>query len=123
MNNKTPLYKVKDLGFTTKLEDMENIMSVHEDSEFDLLRPNMNETIYFDLDPSMFIAYRLDHPLHWPTISYRLYGTVRLAWLLMKINNVKTEDCFKRVRPGEVILAIGSDSIQTVVNRILELAR
>ena len=118
---KTQLYRVKNLGFTNKVEDLENIFAVHKDKEFDILKPNLNETVYFDLDPGLIIPYRLDHPLHWPTISYRLFKTVRLAWFLMKLNNVKADQCFDRVPPGTVILAVSEQTAKDIISRVLDL--
>ena len=58
--------------------------------------------------------------MHWPLISYMLYGSTRFAWLLLKINNVSTADVFKIKRNGEVIKYLNKDRLPGIVQVINE---
>jgi len=49
--------------------------------------------------------------MFWPLISYNLYKTTRLAWVLMKINNVQVEDMFKPILAGKTVAYISKDTI------------
>jgi hypothetical protein len=56
---------------------------------------DINKTIYINVNPNSLPDYVCDSPMHWTTISYKLYSTTRLAWLLQKLNRVDAVDIFK----------------------------
>ena len=108
-----------DKDFQTLVDDLENIFSVHEDKDLGVPIPNLNETAYLNLNEGLKI-FITDHPLHWSIISYRLYGTVRLTWLLLKLNNVKPDSCFKRVPPATPVIYLDVPYVQYVLNAMTE---
>ena len=113
------LPNVRDLGFDLTAADLETTFEVHSD-EFGHYVPNINQTLY--IDPGLSLsAYVPDHPLHWTTLSYRLYGTTRLAWLLLKLNNVKADRVFDRVIPGRPIFCVDRDVAGQIVTMMGEI--
>ena len=93
-----------------KITDMENFFSVFEDKRGNYVY-NLNETIYVDA-PDSLREYRCPHTMHWPLISYKIYGTTRMAWLLLKLNNVSFRDTFKAKMPGDTVKYVDKDSLK-----------
>lgn len=56
--------------------------------------------------------------MHWPLISYSIYGTTRFAWLLMKLNGVKAEDTFMPKYPSDKVKYISKDSLPQIVKTV-----
>ena len=99
-----------------KITDLEHFFTVHEDNG--KYKYNLNETLYIDAPDAECSHYVLKHDLFWTTISYNIYGTTRLAWLLMKLNNVKAKDMFAIVRAGQSVKYIKKDTVQSVIDTI-----
>lgn len=99
-----------------KITDLEHFFTVHEDNG--KYKYNLNETLYIDAPDTEYSHYVLKHDLFWTTISYNIYGTTRLAWLLMKLNNVKAKDMFAIVRAGQSVKYIKKDAVQSVIDTI-----
>lgn len=56
--------------------------------------------------------------MHWPLISYKIYNSTRLAWLLWKVNNVSMIDTFKAKQPGDIIYYLPQDLVKSIVSDI-----
>lgn len=51
---------------------------------------NLNSTFYLiDIPDTVCKWYICPTDMHWPSISYKVYGSTRLVWFLMKLNEVK----------------------------------
>lgn len=84
-----------------KITDFENYLNIYEKNR--KYYYNLNNSIYFDVDTSRLETYTVTSNAFWPLISYKIYHTTRLAWLLCKINNVSTKDIFKQKHPGDKV--------------------
>jgi len=100
-----------------KITDLENMFDVYRKPNGDYSY-NLNETVYVDIDDSQLLEYVCDCRMHWPLASYKIYGTTRLAWLLMKINGVQAMDMFKALSPPDVIKYVDKDCLQVIVKGI-----
>ena len=98
-----------------KITDLENMLSLFVDKRNRLMF-NLNETMYIDADDDALMTYVCKHPLHWTTLSYNIYGTTRLAWLLCKVNNVKCKDIFKPKMPGDEVKYLPTSYIDNIVS-------
>ena len=76
-----------------KITDLENMLHIYQDSKQNNYY-NLNSTIYINVPPEYLNLYTCDCDSTWFLLSYKLYGTTRLAWLLMKLNKVKAKDVF-----------------------------
>ena len=56
--------------------------------------------------------------MHWPLISYVIYGTTRLAWLLMKLNGVGPEQAFMPKRAADPVKYIGKEQLPQIIKAI-----
>ena len=110
-------YDILDRPNFFKITDLENFFKVSVDKNNAYVF-NLNETLVFDVDKSRLTAFVCDQYMHWPLLSYKIYGTTRLAWLLMKINKVSANDMFKIKNPGDIIYAISNELITDIVNTI-----
>ena len=111
--------KISDLDDSSttsylKITDFENFFDVHEDKNQKYFY-NLNSNLYFDVDKYLLPVYICDHPSHWPLISYKLYGTTRLTWLLWKINDVGPADIFKTKQPGDRIYYLEKQYAESIV--------
>lgn len=106
-----------------KITDLENWFNVHVDKRDNTVF-DLNRTIYINVDPSALPDFICDHEMHWPLISYKIYGTTRLAWLLWKINRVEADSIFIAKLPGEKVKYLPKqyvDSITADLNDFDEL--
>ena len=51
-------------------------------------------------------------------MSYIIYGTTRLAWLLMKLNKVKAADVFAQLKAGTTVKYLTKDIVQKIIETI-----
>lgn len=95
----------------TKITDLESMFDIYLDERGNYVF-NLNETVYFmdgiDRLPTYVSTYRQ----YWTTLSYNIYGTTRLAWLLMKVNDVTADNVFRPIENGESIRYVPSERIQ-----------
>ena len=84
------------LGLELSKYDFANFFKVVNKGEKSYF--NICTTINFDnvdkMPSSICSLYEVSAGETWTTISYKVFGTIRLWWLLCKFNNVK--DPFKR---------------------------
>jgi len=106
-----------DLDYNLSIDDIESVFNVHKDKLNNYVF-NLNETTYFTIPESLLKSVILDHPLHWSAISYRLYETTRLAWFLIKLNNIDITKIFTRVAPGTTVYYVDADNIELLLNNI-----
>ena len=102
-----------------KITDFENFFNIYDDGKN--YHYNLNVGLYFDINDQDCSTYALQTYAHWPLISYILYGTTHLAWLLMKLNNVNAVDVFKTMQPGDVIKYIPEQSMTEIVKSINDI--
>jgi len=83
--------------------DMEQMLNAYLDDQ-NVWTLNINSSFYaVDIPEEVFSYYITTSELHWPTISYNIYGTTRLAWLLMKLNGIKDGNIFNRIPSGKAV--------------------
>ena len=109
--------KAIDLDTNIKITDFENFMSVYEDEDHNY-RFNLNETIYLDFDKNSLPVYETTSETHWSLISYKLYETIELAWILMKVNNVKAKNMFSVIPPATKIRYLSKDQMSEILEYI-----
>ena len=100
-----------------KITDFENILNIYQDSKGNYFF-NLNNSLYLNIANDALLSYTNDYVSHWPLISYKIYGTTRLAWLLMKINNVEAKDVFKYVEIGTKIKYLPKDQMNGLITTL-----
>lgn len=99
------------------IRDMENIFEIYRDKKNNY-HYNLNSSIYFEFPRHSILTYTVTTPVQWSILSYKLYNSTRLAWLLMKINNVNPKNIMKKIYPGEKIKYISQEEIRPLVENI-----
>jgi len=56
--------------------------------------------------------------MFWPLISYKIYDTIHLAWLLMMVNNVTSDNVFDVVPASSVIYYVPNEYLETIIRLI-----
>lgn len=98
-----------------KITDLENIFSIYLDKNKNYVF-NLNNTLFINVgDKNNLEKYLISGNLHWTTISYIIYGTTRLAWFLMKLNNVSISNMFKPKEPGDIIYYLDKSYLDQII--------
>lgn len=97
-----------------RITDFENLFNIYQDKKNNYFY-NLNATLYLDIPDDKTLTYINDYDSQWPLLSYKLYGTTRLAWLLMKINKVQSKDVFKLIKAGETIKYVPKDIMNGLI--------
>jgi hypothetical protein len=71
-----------------------------------------------DLDSTVYEYYRIDSEIPLTTLSYRLYNTQHLWWLILATNNIKNP--VKLITGGSVLKVIKKDYLDIIFNAIKE---
>lgn len=80
--------------------DLDKMFSLFIDEE-GRWQYNLNSTFYLiDIPQEVCKWYVCPTDMHWPSISWKVYGSTRLAWFLMKLNEVKDQNIFEQVKAG-----------------------
>lgn len=98
-----------------RFTDFERFFSIFEDSNNHYVY-NLNETVYLDVNDAL--DYELDSTLFWTQISYRIYETTRLWWLLMKLNKVTSDKIFDPVEAGQKVKYIPMETVSNIISQI-----
>ena len=102
-----------------KITDLENLFDIFIDKRNNAVF-NLNQTLYLNVNVDDLPEYTCTYTMHWPTISYCIYGTTRLAWVLWKINKIDVDDIFKPKEPGDKIKYLSQGNIDTIVEFLNE---
>ena len=102
-----------------KVTDLENAFDVVEDKRQNNIF-NLNKSLYINVDKSRLPKYTCTHDMHWPLISYKIYGTTRLAWILWKLNDVDLAGTMAMKHPGDKILYLPSKYTDGIIADINE---
>lgn len=102
-----------------KFTDLDNFFNIYqnEDSYYYF---NLNSTVYIDVPQERLQTYVCQHDLHWSIISFNIYGTVRLAWLLMKLNGITSDLAFQIIPAGSKVKYLDKSDVATVISRFSE---
>lgn len=78
--------------------DLDKMFSLFIDEE-GRWQYNLNSTFYLVNVPDAVCKwYVCPTDMHWPSIAWKVYGSTRLAWFLMKLNHVKDQNIFEQVK-------------------------
>ena len=100
-----------------KVTDIENMFNVHVDRKDNYVF-NLNETIYVNVPLDSTKIYIPDHPQFWALISYELYQTTRLDWLLMKLNGIDCKEIFIPVKAGQPIVYLEKNDVRNILDAL-----
>lgn len=100
-----------------KVTDLENMLDVFTDKRGNIVF-DLNRTIYINVDPNRLPEYECKAQLHWTTISYNIYGSTRLAWLLWKLNNIDASNIFQAKQPGDKVKYLPQKYVESIVSEI-----
>ena len=117
MHQPIHISEMNSVNSQLKVTDFENFFDIHVDRrQKDMF--NLNTTLYISTSASSLPTHTCTTNCFWPLISYKIYGTTRLAWLLMKLNGVTADDVFDMKVPGDKVYYIPSDHLQSILNEV-----
>lgn len=100
-----------------KITDLENVFNISIDKNQNYVY-NLNETLVINIAESELTEIICDHPTYWTQLSYVLFGSTRLAWILMKINHVSALGMFEIIQPGDTVKVPSGEIVSRIVNAI-----
>ncbi len=109
----------EDAKATLKITDLQNAFDTYIDKKLNRMF-NLNTSVYINADESVLQKFQCNHEMHWTTISYKRYGTTRLAWLLWKVNKTSVPDTFKAKQPGDIVYFLPTDMVERIISDINE---
>lgn len=80
---------------------------------------NINDTVTIDLtdtSTNLYRTYIITSKDTYQTISYKMYGTTRLWWVLAKLNNVT--DATILPTPGDTIIVLNPSMINLISSNL-----
>jgi len=94
----------------------ENIFNVYT-NEDNMYYYNLLETVLLPTLPqACFSIYTIQPKDTWPLISYKVYGTTILWWLILQVNNISNPTVMPS--PGTLINTLNTDYISTITTAI-----
>ena len=113
---------ISEIPSITEVENVsyENFFKIHvyndEFAFFNLLKKINILTSTNDVNPALFSIYNVDVEIPWVVLSYKIYGTLNLWWLLCLVNNV--QDATKNPQLGTRIKAVKPEFVNTIIKQI-----
>lgn len=103
-----------------RVSDLENMFNIYLDKRGNYIY-NLNNSVYFSLGESKTLKeYTVTIDSYWPLISYKLYGTTRFAWLLMKLNKVDAAHVFDKLHTGDVIRYVDNRYLEHIIDLLTD---
>jgi hypothetical protein len=109
--------EIQDLPVLTNLA-YENIFHVYEENGFYFYNLLSKVNFPADLDPSTYEEYLSVTHDTWHYISYKLYGTIELWWLVCAVNQI--DNPLELPIPGTRIKALKGNVVSEVIRTISE---
>lgn len=108
-----PISKLPELG-KLPANHFENIFNVYTEDKFFAFNIIKNINIPTNLDDNVFYYYRIPGKIAWTTLSHRIYGTIKLWWLICAANKIINPVFLPE--PGSVIRVIRPDHVQSIIS-------
>lgn len=115
-----------DLGlYQNNIPELPNLNDLRYENIFKMYKNdtsqyyyNITKTITLpeDIDPGQIIYYRMRRRMPWTMVSFNIYNTIELWWLLCLLNKVKNP--VKAPDTGLVIKALNPDIVSSVLSEI-----
>jgi len=64
----------------------------------------------------VYQSFKVDKLLPLTTLSFNIYGTIHLWWLIVIVNKIKNP--VKLIAPGSVLLILKEEYINSVINKL-----
>lgn len=110
--------KIRSIEPNIRITDLENFFNIFKDKRGNYVY-NLNETLYLNI--GNLKEYKCDTKSFWPLISYKIYGTPRMSWLLMKVNNVNANEIFHPKQPGDIIKYPDKETVNSILKYICDM--
>jgi len=108
--------KIKDLPALSR-QRYENIFKLYKNNRGQYYY-NINKTVVFpeNIDDTKISYITVKQKQAWTTISYHVYKTIELWWLICLLN--KIENPLKHPEPGTVLKVLNYDAVNDVLIEI-----
>lgn len=109
--------ELTDVTYSLNTQQYENIFNVYEDDDIGYFF-NLLKTVNFpgDLDPNTYDYYIIEPNDTWPLISWKLYNSVLLWWLLCSVNQIQNPT--ELPVAGEKIKVLRVSYVRNILNNI-----
>lgn len=107
----------KDIDSLTTItkNHLENLFNVYND---DVYYYNLMRTVNIpeDLDPSVYFLLKVDRVISLTTLSYKIYGNIKLWWLICAANNIN--DAVRPIPTGTVLRIIHPSKVSSIIESL-----
>jgi hypothetical protein len=96
----------------------ENIFKMYKENDNDQFFYNITKKIVLpkNLNPDQFIFYPIRKSMPWTMVSFNLYSTIELWWLICLVNDIKNP--VVQPKAGTFVKALKADLVNSVLNNI-----
>jgi hypothetical protein len=97
----------------------ENLFKIYRDADTDPYYYNILNTVALpdDLDPSIYYDYVVPGPfVPWTTLSYKVYGTIKLWWVICLSNKIIDPTSFPT--SGATLKIIKPENVREILSAI-----
>ena len=93
----------------------ENLFNMYQD---DVYYYNLMRTVSVpdNLDPSVYFIMKMNRPMPLTTLSYSVYGTIKLWWLICVTNNIN--DTVRPIEAGTILKIITPGNVGKIVEML-----
>jgi len=105
---------------TTRYENLFTVYSVNKEGK-DFYFYNLTNKIVLprNIGSEFLISTIINTSMTWPTLSYKIYGTMNLWYLLYLLNNKDNKISFT-VEPGDNIIFIKAAYLNSIIQKLNE---
>jgi hypothetical protein len=109
--------QLSDVTYTLSPQQYENIFNVYIDSDIGYFY-NLLKTVNFppDLNSDVYDIYMIRPMDTWPLISWRMYNSIFLWWVICSVNNITNP--LVMPSPGTEIKIVKTKYLQSILNNI-----
>ena len=109
--------EIANSNYTLSPQQYENIFNVYEDSDIGYFY-NLLRTINFpsDLSTDVYDIYVIESSDTWPLISWKVYNTILLWWVVCAANNIQNPT--KMPAPGTKLKVLKGMYLRNILNTI-----
>jgi hypothetical protein len=115
-----------DLGnYQNNIPELQSLNNYRYENIFKMYKDDQNKFFYnitkkitlpTNLDPSQFFYFTINKQMPWTMVSFNLYQTIELWWLICIVNNIRNP--VEQPKAGTVIKALKPDLVVSLIEDI-----
>jgi len=113
--------------YRNEIDELENLSEYKYENIFKVFQTETNKYYYYnitrtvrvateDLDKTFYYKHKVNRSISYTALSYSIYGTIDLWWLICIINSI--DDPVSFITPGTEIKLIKPKQVRNIIDTI-----